>query len=66
LILTGVSTDICVQHTAADGLFYGYDIIIVSDCTAAIEPEVHEKALKYMEKVYGAKILDSAAVIKTW
>lgn len=57
VILTGVSTNICVQHNAADLFYRGYEIIVASDATAAFTKEDHENALKYMKTVYGAKIL---------
>ena len=57
VILTGVSTNICVQHNAADLFFRGYGVIVASDGTAAFTEEDHEVSLKYMETVYGAKIL---------
>ena len=62
LVLTGVATDICVQHTAADAFYRGYEVIVVSDATAALNDERHERALSYMREVYGAKILKTAEV----
>jgi nicotinamidase-related amidase len=56
VILTGVSTNICVQHTAADAFFRGYLVTVVSDATAAIDPSTHKNALDYMKLVYGADI----------
>ncbi len=64
LILTGIHTHICVLHTAWDAFYYGYKLIIVKDGVAAFSKEDHEYALKYMEKVYGAKLLDSNEVLK--
>ncbi len=62
LVLTGVVTDICVMHTAADAFFRGYEVIVVSDATASLTLEGHERALKYMKEVYGAKVLSSSEV----
>ena len=56
LILTGLVTNVCVQHTAADAFFRGYKLIIVSDCCEALTEEDHLRALGYMEKVYGAEV----------
>ena len=56
LILTGVSTNICVQHTAADAFFRGFDIVVVSDATASINEKSHLSALEYMKNIYGAQI----------
>ncbi|MEM0232476.1 MAG: isochorismatase family cysteine hydrolase [Candidatus Nezhaarchaeales archaeon] len=62
LILTGVATDICVLHTAADAFFRGYEVIVVSDATASLARDRHERALNYMKEVYGAKILSTAEI----
>ncbi|MHC1627212.1 MAG: cysteine hydrolase family protein [Candidatus Nezhaarchaeales archaeon] len=62
LVLTGLVTDICVQHTAADAFFRGYKVIIVSDATTALTPERHERALNYMKEVYGASISRTAEI----
>jgi len=64
VILTGIHTHICVLHTAWDAFYYGYDIIVVKDGVAAFSKEDHEYALKYMEKIYGAKLLSSQEVIQ--
>lgn len=63
LVLTGLATDICVQHTAADAFFRGYKVIVVSDATASLTPERHERALNYMKEVYGASVLKTADVV---
>ncbi len=63
LILTGVTTDICVKHAAADGFFRGYKLTVASDCCAALSDEDHRSALEYMKRVYRAKIIDSRNLI---
>ncbi|MFW5904346.1 MAG: cysteine hydrolase family protein [Candidatus Saliniplasma sp.] len=64
VFLTGVSTDICVQNTAAGALYRGFDITVIEDCTAAITEEKHSDALEYMKNIFGAEITDSKSVIK--
>ena len=64
LILTGVCTDICVQHTAAEGFFRGFKVVIPKDGTAALTPEDHEKGLRYMARTYGAKMTTLARLIQ--
>ncbi len=59
LILMGLVTNICVQHTAADAFFRGYKIRVLTDCTASPVKEEHERALQYMKQVYGAELLSS-------
>jgi nicotinamidase-related amidase len=66
LVLAGVVTDICIQHSAADALFRGYEITILEDCTAALDGETHRNALEYMRKIYGARVMRSGELIKSW
>ncbi|MEM2934388.1 MAG: isochorismatase family cysteine hydrolase [Methanocellales archaeon] len=64
LILVGVSTDICVQNNAAEAFFRGYEITVPRDCTASLAKIEHERALEYMQRIYGAKIVDSGEVFQ--
>lgn len=66
VVLTGVSTDICIQNTAAGAFFRGFDVVVVEDCTAAISEDKHDYALDYMESIYGAEIMSSENVIEGW
>jgi nicotinamidase-related amidase len=56
LVLSGLVTDICIQHTAADAFFRGYKVVVVGDCVDAVSEEDNRAALEYMKKVYGAKV----------
>jgi nicotinamidase-related amidase len=64
LIITGVSTDICVQNNVAHAYFSGYRTIVPLDCTASINEEDMEKSLKYMKHIYGTEIIDSQEVLR--
>lgn len=64
LILTGIHTHICVQHTAADAFFRGYEIIVVEDCTAASTAEDHRRALNYIRQIYGANVMSCSEVVE--
>ena len=59
LFFTGVSTDICVQHNVAEAFYRGFKIYVITDGTAAIDNQVHDSALDYMKKIYGAEPIDS-------
>ncbi len=65
VILTGVCTDICIQHTAADAFFRGYRVVVPRDGVAALTPQDHERGLQYMARTYGTKITDIAHVISS-
>ena len=64
LILTGVVTDICIQHTAADAFFRGYKIIVPEDCVEAINEQTQKAALDYLKRVYGSKITRAKEIMQ--
>ena len=64
LILGGLHTHMCVRHTAADAFFRGYHIVVASDGVEAFTEEDHQQGLKYLETVYGAKILTANQIIE--
>ena len=57
LMLVGVATDICVQHTAADAFYRGYKLIVVEDCVASVTREAHERGLEAMRRLYAAEVV---------
>lgn len=54
LILTGITTDICILFTANDAYMRDFKLIIPSDCVAAVEKSENMHALKYLSKVLKA------------
>ena len=66
VILTGLHTNICVRHTAADAFFRGYKIIVAKDGVEAFTPEDHEQGLKYLKNIYNARILTIDEIIKSF
>jgi nicotinamidase-related amidase/alkylated DNA repair dioxygenase AlkB len=54
LSLCGVTTNICVSHTAQEALRLGYDVEILLDATSASTQGKHMSAMRELEKL-GAK-----------
>ncbi|HEX2546250.1 MAG TPA: isochorismatase family cysteine hydrolase [Ramlibacter sp.] len=52
LVVAGLSTDMCVQMTAADAFLRGFEgVWVPSDCTAAETPAAKTSSLRYMKEV---------------
>ena len=63
VVIGGLHTQLCIRHTAADAFFRGYRIVIVKDGVEAFTREDQEQDLRYLESVYGARILTVDDVI---
>ena len=65
LLLTGVSTDTCVESTGRDFYFADYYVTMVSDCCAAASESDHLGAIKRFDRDYGA-VAASGEIIAAW
>ena len=53
MIVTGVTTEVCVNTTAREANDRGFDCLVLSDCTGSYFPEFHEQALRMIQAQTG-------------
>lgn len=65
LILTGVTTEVCVHTTLREANDRGFECLVLSDCTGSYFPEFHETALKMVSAQGGifGWVADSEALL---
>ncbi len=65
LIVTGTATNSCVEATGRDAFMRGYNVTVVSDCTATSPESAHSNTL---ERLQGSGILVSSSsdIINSW
>jgi nicotinamidase-related amidase len=66
LVVTGVTTEVCVNTTVREANDRGYDCLVVSDCCGSYFPEFHEMGLRMIAAQGGifGWVAPSATVIQ--
>jgi ureidoacrylate peracid hydrolase len=73
LIMTGITTNVCVESTAREGYFLDHYIVLVGDCTGTTSEdrkdltseEIHRWTLTNIELTFGV-VVNSDEVIAAW
>jgi len=63
LVIIGVLTHACVENTARIARDLGYDVTVVDDACATLDPQVHRNAIAAMA-LLGVDIVQTADLIK--
>ena len=63
-LVSGCTTEGCVESTARDAMFHDYYVVIANDCVATYNKELHEASLKVMGSRFD--MLSSADVMDIW
>jgi ureidoacrylate peracid hydrolase len=65
VLVTGVSTNVCVESTARDACMRDYHVVVVDDCCGALTHAEHEATLHNVRSYFG-RVLDSNTIIEHW
>lgn len=65
LLITGVSTSVCVESTTRHAHFLDYYNVILFDCCADYKSNIHEDALRRLDLHFG-QVAESKEIIAAW
>ena len=63
VILTGQVTEQCILYSALDAYVRHYDVCVVRDAVACIDPELGDAALKMMERNMRARVVEAGSCL---
>jgi ureidoacrylate peracid hydrolase len=65
LVMTGVSTNVCVESTARHGFMLDYNIAFVKDACASTSRTAHEMTLENIDRYFGS-VVSVNQLIEVW
>ncbi len=65
LVMTGVSTNLCVESTARDGFMLDYHIVFMKDACAAFSQAEHDMTLQTVDTYFGM-VASTQELISFW
>jgi len=65
LLVTGVTTNVCVESTIRDACMRDYRVLLVQDCAGAPTKDEHEGAVHNVRTYFGS-VTDSASLMAAW
>lgn len=63
VVVTGATTEGCVESTARDALFNDYYVVIAEDCVASDDPEQHDASMLLMRHRFDIATSDEIAAL---
>jgi nicotinamidase-related amidase len=64
VVMTGCTTEGCVESTARDAMFNDYYVVVAEDCVASDDPRQHDASLLLMRHRFD--VTPSAAILDVW
>ncbi|MDG6904887.1 MAG: cysteine hydrolase [Nitrososphaerota archaeon] len=65
LILSGVTSNVCVDSTARDAFLHDYYVVFTSDCTASYNEKAHLSTLETIDAHFGV-VATSEEIMDCW
>jgi nicotinamidase-related amidase len=65
LLVTGFTTECCVESTVRDGFMRDYECFVVSDACAAYSPDIHEASMRALELNFATNVT-TEQVVRSW
>ena len=62
LIITGITTDICILFSANDAYMRGFELHVPDDCVAAVKPAFSKQAMEFIKRVLKADTRTSTEI----